>query len=448
MESDSIPPSEPLMQIAWLIFMQLAEINAQTLVFQIVTIIVLLFLSALISGSEVAFFSISPAQLQELKESDLPEDKKVLNLLERPRLLLASVLISNNFVNISIIILLNFVLISLFPAMDKELVALLNVFILTPPLVFFGEVSPKVFASMNNLLIARKTAGIFQNLRFITFPIGILLVKSGLFIERRFEKANHEIDLEEIEKAIELSTNDGSTIEDVNILKGIVHFGNTTVKQIMVPRVDIVAVRFSYSFKDILNLVKEAGYSRMPVFKDSIDKIEGILYLKDLLEHIDKGDDYEWQELVREPFFVPETKKIDDLLREIQSNRKHQVIVVDEYGGTKGMVTLEDILEEVLGDIKDEFDEVMDNSYKRINSNTALFDAKISLSDLCEIMDIDEDEFEDVKGESDTLAGLILELSGALPKKGKEIQYHSYTFTVLSMERNRINRVKLSIKND
>jgi len=413
----------------------------------VLALLTLLVFSALISGSEVAFFSITPAQIQDLKESEDKADFRVRNLLERPRLLLATILISNNFVNVSIIILFNFLMNQLLPDSSIQVIAVINAAILTPILVFFGEVSPKVFANQNNLFLARMTARFFKFLRGVTYPLGWLLVKTGLIIERRFENLNHEIDLDEIEKAIDLSTTDGSTQEDVEILKGIVHFGNTNVKQIMTPRVDIIAVQNAYSFGEILELVRESGYSRLPVYEETIDKIEGVLYLKDLLEHLDKGDDYLWQELIREPFFVPEAKKIDDLLREIQANRKHQAIVVDEYGGTKGLVTLEDILEEVLGEIRDEFDESFEQSYKKINKNSFVFDAKITLIDMCEALGIEEDEFEEFMAENGTLAGLILELAGELPKKESVFTYKKYVFTVLTMEKNRVGRVKLITEN-
>jgi putative hemolysin len=446
-ESDSVPPSEPFSLVIWMAVMLAGNASFYLLPI-ILLLIVLLVFSALISGSEVAFFSIKPAQLEELKESEDAADHRVRKLLERPRLLLATILISNNFINVSIIILFNFLMTKLLPNSSVEWIAIANAALLTPILVFFGEVSPKVFANQNNIFLAKNTSRFFKFLRLATYPLGWLLVKSGLLIEKRFENLNHEIDLEEIEKAIDLSTNDGSTQEDVEILKGIVHFGNTTVKQIMVPRVDIVAVKSNFSFRDILELVRESGYSRMPVYEESMDKIEGILYLKDLIEHIDKGDNFKWQDLIREPFFVPEAKKIDDLLREIQENRKHQAIVVDEYGGTKGIVTLEDILEEVLGEIRDEFDEDFEQSFKKINKNSYVFDAKITLLDMCDALEVEEEEFEEFMAESGTLAGLILELSGELPKKDAEFKYKNYLFTVLTMEKNRVGRVKLILKNE
>ena len=445
MESD-IPPSEPINFFIWLSVLLVESASLYILPIFLI-LLLLLVASALISGSEVAFFSLSPAQLDELRDSEDKSELRVKKLLERPRLLLATILISNNFVNVSIIILFNFLMVQLLPDFSEEIIAVVNAALLTPILVFFGEVSPKVFATQNNLFLAKTTARFFTVLRGLTYPLGWLLVKSGLLMEKRFERFNHEIDLEEIEKAIDLSTSDGTSQEDVEMLKGIVHFGNTTVKQIMVPRIDIVAVKLSYNFKEILDLVRDSGYSRMPVYEENIDKIEGVLYLKDLIEHVDKGEDFAWQTLVREPFFVPEAKKIDDLLREIQENRKHQAIVVDEYGGTKGLVTLEDILEEVLGEIRDEFDEDFEQSYKKINKNSFVFDSKITLLDMCDVLEIEEEEFEEFATEIGTLAGLVLELSGELPKKGAEFTYKNYAFNVLSMEKNRVGRVKLIVRN-
>ncbi|MCB9225922.1 MAG: gliding motility-associated protein GldE [Chitinophagales bacterium] len=446
MESESLPPSEFLNNIFSFIYLQtnIADNLSYIIAFS-VSIIILLFLSAIISGSEVAFYSLKPGQIAELKESDKENHKRIISLLERPRQLLATILIANNFVNVLMIILFNFLMTMVFPNFKEETIALINVAILTPLLVFFGEVSPKVFASQNNLYLAELTSGFFGFLRTIFYPFTWLLVKSGLLIEKRFQNINHEIDLDEIEKAIDLSTTDGSTEEDVNILKGIVHFGNTTVKQIMVPRVDIIALKNTLNYAEILEVVKEAGYSRMPVYEESIDNVKGILYLKDLLNHLEEKEDFNWQNLVRDPFFVHETKKIDDLLREIQENRKHQAIVVDEYGGTKGLVTLEDILEEVLGDIKDEFDFDANTAFKQLSPNSYLMDGKINLMDLCEKLKLPEDDFEEASGGNDTLAGLILQLSGKLPKNGNVITYKNYTFTVLSMDKNRINKVKMVI---
>lgn len=446
MESESLPPSEPFSQFFQMIILQFNAVDdLSTIITLSLVILVLIFLSAIISGSEVAFYSLKPSQIAELKDSEDVGHKRILALLEKPRQLLATILIANNFVNVLMIILFNFLMGLVFPNLPEEKIALINVAFLTPLLVFFGEVSPKVFANQNNLLLAKATSRFFGVLRIVTFPISWLLVRSGLFVEKRFQNINHEIDLDEIEKAIDLSTNDGSTEQDVNILKGIVHFGNTAVKQIMVPRVDIVAIKNTLNFHEIIEIVKESGFSRMPVYHETMDNVSGILYLKDLLAHLDEKDSFEWQNLVREPFFVHEAKKIDDLLREIQENRKHQVIVVDEYGGTKGLVTLEDILEEVLGEIQDEFDMDEDTSFKQITPNSFLLDAKINLVELCEKLQLSEDEFEEASGANDTLAGLILQLSGKMPKKGNVIMYKNYVFNVLSMDKNRIHKVKMVI---
>ncbi len=450
MESDYLPPSSTLSHILLLFQLALSVQHVFVLLLLLFIIISLLVCSAIVSGSEVAFFSISPSQLQDLRASEAQKDIRIIKLLEKPRYLLATILISNNFINVSLILIFNYFLKFLFEnifnsPLNVEQYALLNALLLTPPLVFFGEVSPKVYATKNNLRVARLTSRFFTFLSKITYPIAFLLVKSGLFVEKHLVTKSAEIDYDELEKAIELSASDSNNEDDVQILKGIVHFGNTTVKQIMVPRVDIEGVKMTFTFKEVLQAVRETGYSRLPAYQESIDNVEGILYLKDLLQYVNEKETFAWQELLRNPFFVPETKKIDDLLREIQSNRKHQAIVVDEYGGTKGLVTLEDILEEVVGDINDEFDNDTDLEHKKINNNTYIFDGKINLEEFCEIINIDSEDFSKIKGESDTLAGLVLELLGEMPKKGSEVTFKNYTFKVLSLDRNRINKVKVSI---
>jgi gliding motility-associated protein GldE len=418
------------------------------ILFSLAAIVFLLVLSALVSGSEVALFSLKPKDLEELRLKEHKNDALVLDLLEKPRFLLSTILISNNLVNVSIIIIANFVLGTFISSNNQVLNLLINVVLLTSLLVFFGEVAPKVFATQNGLVLARFTASLLKFFRFLFYPLSWVLVKTGLIIEKKFQEKTNDIDLDEIEKAIELSSNSDSTKEDVAMLKGIVNFGNTSVRQVMTPRIDIVAIDIEDTFIDVMNVVKESGYSRMPVYKDSIDKIEGVLYIKDIIEHLDESENFEWQKLLREPMFVPETKKIDDLLKEIQESRKHLAVVVDEYGGTSGIVTLEDVIEEVVGEIKDEFDEDIGQEYKKINNNTFLFEGKILLNDVCKILEIDVDTFEDVRGESDTLAGLLLELFGEIPKKGDKISYENYNFTVLEVQKNRIQKVKIQIQND
>lgn len=442
MESESLPPGGYQLFLNIVSFIQLFDFN---IIASILSVLTLLVLSALISGSEVAFFSISPKDIETLNNDQKSINIAVLELLKKPRFLLATILIANNFVNVSIIIISNYVLSVLISSPNEIVQVLINVILVTTILVFFGEVAPKVFATQNNLGLARVTSRMLLVFRWIFYPISWVLVKSGLFIEKRFQSKNREIDIEEIEKAIELSSTNGSSREDVAMLKGIVNFGNTAVKQIMTPRIDIVALEIDENFDAVMAAVREHGYSRMPIYKDSLDKIEGVLYIKDILEYTNEKDDFPWQNLIREAMFVPETKKIDDLLREIQENRKHLAIVVDEYGGTSGIVTLEDILEEVVGDIKDEFDEIIDTDYRKINENTYLFEGKVFLNDLIKILDIDNDTFDEVRGESDSLGGLILELIGEIPRKGAKISFKNYHFTVLDVEKYRIQKVKVQI---
>jgi putative hemolysin len=441
MESESIPPGED----SYLMLMQIFGFLSTDILAGVAIVIVLLAISAIISGSEVAFFSMSPKNLEELKESQSNSDKTILELLEKPRFLLSTILITNNLVNVSIIIIANVVLNKLIHNPNPVFNLLVNVILVTSLLVFFGEVAPKVFATQNNMLLARYTAALLKFFRTIFYPFSWALVKTGLIIEKNFQEKSKEIDIEEIEKAIELSSSNGSSVEEVAMLKGIVKFGNTSVKQIMTPRIDIVALEIDENFSEVMQEIKKSGYSRMPVYSETIDKIEGILYIKDLLEHIDSNENFEWQKLLREPMFVPETKKLDDLLKEIQESRKHMVIVVDEYGGTSGIVTLEDILEEVVGDIKDEFDEDFEQEFRKINDNTYLFEGKILLNDLCKILQIDSDTFDEAKGESDSLAGLLLELLGEIPRKGAKISYQNFNFTVLELDKNRIQKVKMQI---
>lgn len=442
MESESLPPGGYQLFLNILNVLQLFDFN---IIASIVSVLILLILSGLISGSEVAFFSISPKDIEILKLGNNVNDFAVLKLLQKPRFLLATILIANNFVNVSIIIISNYFLSLLISSPNEIIQVLINVVLVTTILVFFGEVAPKVSATQNNLGLARLTSRMLLALRWLFYFPSWLLVKSGLFIEKRFQSKNREIDLGEIEKAIELSSSNGSTKEDVAMLKGIVNFGNTAVKQIMTPRIDIVALDIEANFDAVMAAVREHGYSRMPVYKESLDKIEGVLYIKDILEHTNQKASFEWQNLIREPMFVPETKKIDDLLREIQENRKHLGIVVDEYGGTSGIVTLEDILEEVVGDINDEFDETIDTDYRKINESTYLFEGKVFLNDLVKILNIDNDSFDEVRGESDSLGGLILELTGEIPKKGTKLNFNNFLFTVLEVEKYRIQKVKVQI---
>ncbi|MGB1247739.1 MAG: gliding motility-associated protein GldE [Chitinophagales bacterium] len=446
MESDSLPPGESFNYLFLNIAQYFNPWDWQYL-YAFLLILVLLFFSALISGAEVAFFSLSAKDIKELADENKPENKKVIALLDTPRFLLSTILVTNNFINVAIIVFSHFIISSLLKIDDfPVLEGVLNIVIVTPLLVFFGEVSPKIFATQQNIGFAKVTARLLAFLKIVFFPISWLLVKSGVFIEGRLHKTKEEIDLDEIEKAIELSTKNDSSKEDVDLLKGIVHFGNKTVKQIMSSRMDMTTLNVTQTYDEVIAIIKESGYSRIPVFNDTIDNLVGTLYIKDILSFLNESKDFEWQQLLREPMFVPETKKIDDLLREFQADRMHQAIVVDEYGGTQGLVTLEDILEEVVGDIKDEFDDSLEKEYRRLDNDTYLIEGKVLLNDLCRIIDVDNDTFDEAKGESDSLAGLIIEILGEIPKKGKKLEWNKFQFEVINIEKHRIQKVKLTIK--
>lgn len=416
---------------------------------------VLVFCSGLMSGSEIAFFSITNVERDELRESEEPADKRVIKLLERPRYLLSTILISNNVVNIGVIIISYFIITSVFNFHDVTISTftipksafdfLVNVLIVTFFLVLFGEAIPKVYASHNKMGIARAMASVFIFLNRVYYPLNYVLVSSTSVIERRIKRHNAEMDIEEINKAIEITVEDKESGNEVKMLKGIVHFGNLTVKQVMRQRMEVAAADIAWDYEELLNYVREVGYSRIPVYSENIDQIQGVLYVKDLLEHINQSKDFGWQKLIRDPLHAPETKKIDDMLREFQETRKHLAIVVDEFGGTSGIVTLEDIVEEVIGDIKDEFDESTDSNIKKLNDGSYIVEGTTPLNDFTKALNLMSDHFDEVREDAETVAGLILELYGRIPKGGDVITYEQFTFRVLSIKNNRIEKVKLEI---
>jgi gliding motility-associated protein GldE len=314
--------------------------------------------------------------------------------------------------------------------------------------VLFGEATPKVYATQNKLGIARMMAGFFVNANRILFPLNYVLVGSTQVIEKKLKRHNAEIDIEEINKAIEITVEKKESKMDAKMLKGIVHFGNITVKQVMHPRTDVSAIDIEMNFEELIQKVREVGYSRFPVYQDDLDHVVGVLNVKDLLQHVNNKADFDWRSLVRDAFFVTETKKIDDLLREIQVNRKHLAVVVDEFGGTSGIITLEDIVEEVVGDIKDEFDENTDSDlFRKLDDKNYLVEGKIALPDMCKLMELDADTFEEARGEAETLGGLLLELIGRIPKNGEEARFGKFKFLVISVVNNRIEKVKVTNDN-
>ena len=414
-----------------------------------IILILLLIGSALISGSEIAFFSLNQTDINELSNNG-KEENPVVTLLEKPRKLLATILITNNFINILIVLLFASLAETLFSDFNLTLNLyfisvpirfLLEIILITFLILLFGEVLPKVYASRNALLFAKKMSKFLQAVNILLTPFSMPLIAVTKWIEQKLGGKASNFSVETLSQALELTSQSATNKEEQKILQGIVNFGNTETVQIMKPRIDIFALSDEETYEEVLHKILTNGYSRNPVYKENIDNIIGILYAKDLLPHLNKKS-FKWQTLLREPFFVPENKKLDDLLSDFRAKKNHLAIVVDEYGGTSGLVTLEDVIEEIVGDINDEFDDE-DISYSKIDANNYLFEGKTSIKDFCKILD-DEDEaiFEEEKGESETLAGFILEVSGKFPKKGAEINFKNYTFTIEALDKKRIKQVK------
>ncbi len=416
-------------------------------IFLILTIIILLlFCSALISGSEVAYFSLSPNDIEHLKNDKSKSSTLVLKLLENPNKLLANILISNNFINIAIIILSSYLTSKAFIFPDNSLISfLLQVVVITFLLVLIGEISPKVYANRNALWFSRKMSVPLNISNKIFSPLSIILTSSTAIIDKKIKQKKEIISMDEIAEAVELTSEKNKNEEEQKILKSIVEFGSIDVKEIMKSRVDVIAIEENLIFEKVIDLVVNSGFSRIPVFKESFDKIQGVLYVKDLIPHLEKSKEFRWQNLIRKAYFVPETKMISGLLKEFQEKKIHLAIVVDEYGGTSGIVTLEDILEEIVGDITDEFDDD-DNFFSILDDYNYIFEGKISLNDFLKTVKEETDYFEDVRGDSDTLAGLILELEGSIPNKGQVIKYRKYTFNIESSDKRKIKRIKVQIK--
>lgn len=411
--------------------------------FSIFIVVLLLITSALISGSEVAFFSLNAGDKQKLKKKG-KTNQRVLSNLESPEKLLATILVANNFVNIGIIILTTFITKNIFTIQNSPLVEfILQVVLITFILLLVGEIIPKVYASYFALGFARFMAFPLQILGKIFQPVNSILIYSTSFVNRRLQKHRKEISMNEISQALEL-TSDQELSEEKEILEGIVKFGNKNVEEIMHPRVDVIAIDIKTEFKEVLKIINDSGYSRIPVYIDSFDNISGILYIKDILPHSHKGNQFKWQTLIRAPFYVPKTKKINSLLEEFQKNKVHLAIVIDEYGGTSGVVTLEDILEEIVGDITDEFDEV-EVFFSKISDNTYLFDGKVLLGDFYKAVGCNDSVFDEVKGDADTIAGLILELKGEIPRLHEKIKCKQFSFTIDEVNNRRIKKIKVEI---
>jgi putative hemolysin len=411
---------------------------------ELLLLIILLLGSALISASEVGFFSLKPADIKELEGQKLKKGSLVLKLLEKPERLLANILIANNFINISIVILGAYITQSLFDFSASPVIGfIVQVVIITFIILLVGEIIPKIFATDNNIKTALNTAFPLLLLSKILHPFTTILIWSSSFAKKRLAAKKPDLSIDDLSDAIEITSD--SLTDEKNILKGIVKFGNTTVSEIMHPRLDIVAIEFNSLLSRILSLVVETGYSRIPVYEEDFDNIKGILFTKDLLPYLHYDDTFNWQGLIKEAYFVPETKKIDDLLAEFQKKKIHLAIVIDEYGGTCGLVTMEDILEEIVGEISDESDVDEEMLYKILSKNTYLFEAKILLNDFYRVTGIDISFFNEVKGEYETLAGLILELKGEIPLKNDRIDYKNLSFIIETVDNRRIKQVKVIV---
>jgi putative hemolysin len=420
--------------------------NDIAVIVQTIGLFLLLTSSALISGTEVAFFSLSKTDLEKLSKTNARQFDVISGLLEKPKKLLATILIANNFINILIVLLFASLGAFFLNELEERIRFLIEVILITFLILLFGEVLPKVYATRNAAKFATKMCSPIHLLDRLLSPVSYLLTSMTGLVERRLARKNNDFSVEKLSQALELTSDDATTKDEKNILEGIVAFGNTETVQVMKPRIDIFAIADDESFTEVMSKITTNGFSRNPIYHENIDEIIGVLYAKDLLPHITKKD-FNWQTLIRSPYFVPENKKLDDLLADFQEKKNHLAIVVDEYGGTSGLVTLEDVIEEIVGDISDEFD-ADDLSYSKLDANNYIFEGKTVLKDFYRVLEIDEVPFEELKGEAETLAGFILEISGRFPKKQEKISFENYLFTVEAVDRKRLKQLKVTIVKD
>jgi putative hemolysin len=413
-----------------------------SVIISIVLIGLLLLCSALMSGSENAFFSLSTQTLDELRETDSSYARATVYLLNHPKKLLATILIANNFVNVAVVMISSFIVSIVFNFTLYPLAGfILQVVVITFLIVMIGEVLPKIYAVQNSMKLVKLMAVPMLSLSKVLYPFVYVLEKSTSIIDKRITKKGHMLSIDELTHAINITSEEDAPNDEKEILRSIVNFGNISVKEIMKPRMDVVAYENTITLSELIKEINEWGYSRIPVYEDNFDKVIGVLYIKDLLPHLNKDDSFKWQQLIKPPYFVPESKKIDDLLKEFQSKRVHLAVVVDEYGGTNGIVTMEDILEEIFGEIKDEFDDD-ELFYSKLDENNYVLEAKIPLNDMCKLMELDDNVFDSVRGESDTLGGMILEITRKIPNLKQKVEYGDFTFTIESVDKRKIKRVK------
>lgn len=414
------------------------------LIIGFVGIFILLFLSAIVSGAEVALFSLSQQDIDDSLNDNPAKGKIISNLLDKPKKLLATLLVANNFFNIGVVILFAYMGQNIFANVSSPAFKFtLEVVLVTFLILLFGEVLPKVYASRNSIRFAKGVAYPLAFLDKVLSPVSLPMRAFTIYLQNKLGKQKNNFSINQLSQALELTDSEGTSTEEQKILEGIVSFGNTDTKQVMSPRIDIFALEISETFSEIYPKIIETGFSRIPIYRDNIDQIEGVLFVKDLLPHIDK-EEFDWTSLIREAFFVPENKKLDNLLKDFQSLKSHLAIVVDEYGGTSGLVSLEDVIEEIVGDISDEFDDENLN-FSQIDENNFLFEGKINLKDFYRIVDVDEDVFEAHKGEAETLAGFILEIIGNFPKKDQKVPFKNCIFTVETVDKKRVKQIKVTI---
>ncbi|MBD0777001.1 gliding motility-associated protein GldE [Maribacter sp. ANRC-HE7] len=422
-------------------------------VLNVTMLIILLFCSALISGAEVAFFGLSPTDINAIEHDKTAKGNIVVKLLERPKKLLATILIANNAINIGIVLIFNLIGDTLFSNINYFLFNfisvrfLLEVVVATFLILMFGEILPKVYANRNRVSFSHFMAYPLKVLDFLFSPLSLPMRSSTIYLNKKLGTHKSSLSVDHLSQALELTSEGDTTKEEQKLLEGIVSFGNTDTKQVMRPRIDLFALSEDMKFPDVLNEIKQQGYSRIPVFSENMDNVLGVLYVKDLLPFIDRKS-FNWISLIREPYFVPENKKLDDLLLEFQEKKNHLAVVVDEYGGTSGIVTLEDIIEEIVGDISDEFDDE-DLVYSKLDDFNYVFDGKTALKDFYRVVKMDDDgDFEEQKGESETIAGFVLEIAGSFPKKGDKIEFKNYEFIVESLDKKRLKQIKVILPHE
>lgn len=442
-EADIDPLLDPLMNLANQVFTGFS-IEA---IIGLIVLIILIVLSGLVSGSETAFFSLALTDVDSLNNSKHTKDRFILELRNKPKELLATILIANNFINVAIVILAAYLTGLIFNLDSNPVLSfILQVIVITSIILLFGEIIPKIFANKEPVMVANIMAGPIKFLKIFFKPLSYILVNSTTLIDKKVGKKGQSISYSELSDAIEITVDESAPIEEKKILKGIATFGEKEASEIMQSRVNVTAIEEKISFQEVIKIVIDSGFSRIPVYKESFDHVIGVLYIKDLLPYSKAKENIDWLSLIRPAIFVPENKRINVILQEFRDKKIHLAIVVDEYGGTSGIITLEDIIEEIVGEISDEFDKEMQQfKFKRISDKSYLFEAKTPLNDFCKILDIDDDFFDEVRGESDSIGGLILELEGEMPEKGRKVTYKQFEFEIVNVDSRKINEVKVKI---